>query len=279
MVFMHQTRPLLAGRCITVIHDTIQLRTTRSTVVAMARRAFLRRSATSSAGVITVSEWSRVRIEEDLGIPSVRIRVVGHPADTGFSERIHRLRRETIRREMALYAGSFAPHKNIDGLIAGFRRSELCRDGGELVVVGGRGDEAARLRDRVQHARITILERCPQEELDRLFASARILVQPSFEEGFGLPVWEALSAGIPVASTSGGALATLGAGAVAMFDPHSEAEIAAAIDEAVASARARSLDDELAAAARFLEGVPNPAQYADDMEEAVLDLLGPDRGD
>jgi glycosyltransferase involved in cell wall biosynthesis len=278
MVFMHQTRPLLAGRCVTVIHDTTQLRTAGSARVARARRAFLRRVAASSAGVITVSDWSRTRISEDLGLAPERVRVVGNPADRGFGERIRRLRQDSPRREMALYVGSFAPHKNVEGLIEGFLRSTLRGDGGELMLVGGRPEESRHLRARVDDARITIVEQCPQDLLDRLFASARVLVQPSFEEGFGLPVSEALSAGIPVACSRGGALEVVGAGAAARFDPHSADGIASAIDVAVARGRDLTSGDEEAAAALFLAGAPTLAEYADRMEDAVLDLLGEAHG-
>lgn len=273
VLFMHQTRPVLSPRCVTVIHDTTQLRTPASRATTAMRRAFLRRIARSSAGVITVSEWSRKRIAEDLGIPAARIRVVGNPADPAFGRRVHQLRRETARREMALYVGSFAPHKNIPRLVEAFSRTRFRRDGGELVLAGGRPDEAEHVRRGLAIADVTVLGRCPQAELERLFAQSRLLVQPSLEEGFGLPVWEAMSAGIPVCSSTGGALAEIGSGSVARFDPLSVEEMADALDRGIAAARDRDLEAERAASLAFLARSPDPERYALEMQTALLDLL------
>lgn len=273
LVFMHQTRPLLAGRCITVMHDTTQLRTTSSAAVRFARRAFLRRVARSSLGVITVSEWSRDRICADLGVARSSIRVVGNAADDDFGERIRALRSTSERQEMVLYVGSFSPHKNLSRLVAAFERSTLGARGVELVLVGGLPTEAAALRARAGRARVTVIEHCPQETLDRLFASTRFLVQPSLEEGFGLPVWEAMAAGIPVCSSTGGALAEVARGAVATFDPLHTDSIAWALDEAMSRAREMTTADEEASSAAFFDRVPTPAQYAENFEAAVIGFL------
>ena len=76
----------------------------------------------------------------------------------------------------------------------------------------------------------------PQTTLEQLLASATLLVQPSLEEGFGLPVAEAMAAGIPVAVSTGGALAEIVRGAaVEMFDPENVEAITLAIDRVAAS--------------------------------------------
>lgn len=273
IVYMHQTRPLGGPPCVTVIHDTTQIRTARTRATRSLRRAYLRRIARSSAGVITVSDWSRKSIERELGIPSDRIRVVGNPVDPAFGTRVRRLRESLPRREMALYVGSLGPHKNIPRLLAAFGESSFASEGGELVLAGASPHEAAKARRISSRFKLTVVERCPQSALDQLYAEARIVVQPSLEEGFGLPVWEAMSAGIPVCCSTGGALAEIGQASAAVFDPLSVSDIGRSLDSTVHAARALTPQDEAAAAVRFLAAKPTPAEYAGRMELAVLDLL------
>ncbi|HEY3484779.1 MAG TPA: glycosyltransferase, partial [Ilumatobacteraceae bacterium] len=81
--------------------------------------------------------------------------------------------------------------------------------------------------------RVHVAGRVPQDQLESLLATADALVQPSLEEGFGLPVAEAMAAGIPVAVSTGGSLPEVVDGAVPLFDPLDEEAIARAIDDAV----------------------------------------------
>ena len=75
-----------------------------------------------------------------------------------------------------------------------------------------------------------------QDALEQLLASATLLIQPSLEEGFGLPVAEAMAAGIPVAVSTGGALPEIVRGApVELFDPLEVDAITDAIDRVAAS--------------------------------------------
>lgn len=129
------------------------------------------------------------------------------------------------------------------------------------------------MREAVSLERVEIVPRCSQDELDQHFASARFLVQASLEEGFGLPVWEALAAGITVCSSTGGALAEIGADAAARFDPTSLEEMATALDQAAAEAWRRTLDDEVAASRAFLQKTPTPEDYARGVEDAVLEFI------
>ncbi|MCU0259777.1 MAG: glycosyltransferase, partial [Ilumatobacteraceae bacterium] len=71
-----------------------------------------------------------------------------------------------------------------------------------------------------------------QPDLEALLARAALVVQPSLEEGFGLPVAEAMAAGIPVAVSSGGSLPEITRGTVPTFDPTDVSAIAHAIDVA-----------------------------------------------
>jgi glycosyltransferase involved in cell wall biosynthesis len=100
--------------------------------------------------------------------------------------------------------------------------------------------------------------RCSDDELIDHYASATALIQPSFDEGFGLTVVEALAGHVPVCCSAGGALEEAAAGCAELFDPNSVASIAGAID------RAAGAGDWPARFARFADAhpLPSPKEFA-----------------
>ena len=84
-------------------------------------------------------------------------------------------------------------------------------------------------------------------ELEGMYAAAACFVFPSLIEGFGLPVLEAMSRGVPVACSGRGALSEVAGNAALLFDPESEPSIAAAIERLLSD---RAEADRLAVAGR-----------------------------
>ena len=209
--------------------------------------------------VVTISEFSRSCVAADLDVDAARVTVIPLPGDPSSSERMRRIRESRPVGPHVLYVGRFAPHKNLDRLVAAFDRSALARSGGRLVLLGGTDDEVdatSRVAAGVS-AEVLVLGRRPQAELEELMATAAALVQPSLEEGYGLPVQEALLAGVPVAAARAGALPEVAAGRAELFDPLDLDYIARAIDDAAPRAptalRPAGVDmDPTAYARRFL---------------------------
>jgi glycosyltransferase involved in cell wall biosynthesis len=163
--------------------------------------------------------------------------------------------------ERVLFVGRDAPHKNLDRLVRGFGASTFAQQGAVLTLAGVDGAAVDRLRSiaETHRARVELPGVVPQPVLEDLLASATLLVQPSLEEGFGLPVAEALAAGIPVAISTAPALLEITRGApVETFDPLDVDAIANAIDRVAASSDP----------APELEW-PRPADFA----RSVLDAL------
>ena len=80
-----------------------------------------------------------------------------------------------------------------------------------------------------------------EDDRERVFAGARVLVMPSLDEGFGLPALEAMSAGIPVVASNRGSLPeVVGTGGL-LFDPAEPAALASALEQLLS-------DDSVAAA-------------------------------
>jgi glycosyltransferase involved in cell wall biosynthesis len=137
-----------------------------------------------------------------------------------------------------MFVGRDGPHKNLDRLVLGFAASDFAAGGAVLTLAGVDGPAVERLRSlAVQHqARVELPGIVSQPELEQLLAGAAMVVQPSLEEGFGLPVAEAMAAGIPVAISTAPALLEITREApVPTFDPLDVEAIAHAIDQVAAA--------------------------------------------
>ncbi len=235
-VYLHQVRPLRPGRSITFVHDTIPVRFGPRRTVRFAKRVFFRLVCRLSAMIITVSAWSRDSIVRDLAVPSSKVVIVSLTVDARRIERIRSLRRSATQRDAVAYVGRFAEHKNLHRLCRAFQSTGFHRRGGRLLLVGGSNEEVAGMSTWLGGHRLTGVDvrgRCSESELDEVLASCRALVQPSLEEGYGLPAVEAAAVGLPVAVSRTGYATEIPADRVTFMDPLKEDSIASAIDAAV----------------------------------------------
>jgi glycosyltransferase involved in cell wall biosynthesis len=269
-LYLLQVRPLWPGRSVTLIHDTIQIHYGGTPTSRRLKRAFLRRVGAMSTRVLTVSRFSRGAIQRDLGVPPSKIDIVRYPVDEDMVKRVHELREVLPPRETVLFVGQFAPHKNLDRLIEAFARTRFADDGGELLLVGGVPEEQHRLRMVAGRtgASIHVEGPAPQERIDQLYATCRVLILPSLLEGFGLPALEATACGLPVRVADRGALPELVPDPTLRFDPERVDEIARHIDDAVAQP-----PDEAAAHALSLADGGSLKSFAASVVEALpIDL-------
>ncbi len=270
-LFVHQIRPLMriAPLEITLIHDTIPIRYPTRGVPGWAFAAIFRRAARLSDAVATVSEYSARCIERDLGVDPAMISVVDQPIDAVAAARVRAMRANTIVGLDALYVGRDAPHKNLDRLVEAFGHTDLHRRGGTLVLAGIGTAAAARLHALAQRHRTRVATPgvVSQARLDELLAACSVLVQPSIEEGFGLPVAEALAAGVPVAASSAEALVEILDGRRPTFDPLDVHDMARAIDAAAVVG--------LAVTDAVVEW-PTPVRLAASLLSVVDSVVGPD---
>ena len=245
--FTHHLRPAwrLAPVEVTTVHDTIPFRYPPSRALAPLMRAYIGWMARHSTLVATDSEFSKRTLQADLGLPADRIEVLKLAIDHEAAGRVRQLRMAGAVDAVApvdrvIFVGRDAPHKNLDRLVQGFAASAFARAGAVLTLAGVDGPAVQRLAALGTRlaAEVELPGVVPQTTLEQLLASATLLVQPSLEEGFGLPVAEAMAAGIPVAVSTGGALAEIVRGAaVEMFDPENVEAITLAIDRVAASPR------------------------------------------
>ncbi|HEY4181750.1 MAG TPA: glycosyltransferase family 1 protein [Kofleriaceae bacterium] len=211
---------------------------TRSALVA--NRLLIPQVARRATRVLTISQSSRAAIRDVLRIPDGKIDVVYHGIDgnlvatTPADVAAVRTRFDLASRYLLTVTASH-PHKNLDGLLAAYARLSSPPP---LVVVGIRGRDHARLESAATHpgaGRVVVTGWLENQELASLYRGASAFVFASKYEGFGFPVLEAMSVGVPVASSNAASLPELVGDAGLLFAPTD-------ID-GMASAMQRSLED------------------------------------
>jgi glycosyltransferase involved in cell wall biosynthesis len=140
-----------------------------------------------------------------------------------------------------LFVGTLEPRKNIGGLLDAYERLvQDSRSIPELVLAGRATHESRAWLDRIARPPLAGAVRYagyvePARARD-LYAGAAVLVLPSFEEGFGIPVLEAMTLGVPVVASRRGSLPEVVADAGLLIDPDRPREIADAVRKIVTDA-------------------------------------------
>ena len=187
--------------------------------------------------IIAVSQFTADQVCSLLGVEASRVRVVHHGVR-------RREVAERPRENIVLHVGAVQTRKNILRLVEAFER-----DAGSdwrLVLAGSAGYGAAGILKRIAESpartRIEVTGFVNDVQLGSLYAQASIFAFPSLDEGFGMPILEAMSAGIPVMCSSTSALPEVAGKAALLVDPLSTEEIGDAMRRLMQS---RSLREEL----------------------------------
>ena len=200
---------------------------------------FLFWSVTVSRLIVAVSGATA----DDLGrwyrLPASRIRTVPSGVDPNFFDLAVRRRPEPF----LLAVSTLHPHKNLDGLLRAFAIFREDHPEYRLIVSGIHGfysSELHALRDRLQLSdRVEFPGWIPREQLYDLYSRASAFLYPSLFEGFGLPVLEALAAGVPAGCSGIEPMDSIAGDAALKFDPKDPSVIAAAMHRLVADEELR----------------------------------------
>ena len=211
-------------RAIATFHDLFVMTGEYSTPEFRARFAAQARDAARRADVIiAVSEFTRRQVIELLGYPADRVFVVHHGTRP--------LAYPPLPREkLVLHVGAIQARKNVARLIAAF---ESMDQAWRLVLAGSFGYGAEEIRSRIESSaargRIAVLGYVPPEDLAAWYARASIFAFPSLDEGFGMPLLEAMAAGVPVVTSNCSALPEVAGDAALLVDPRDSDALAGAL--------------------------------------------------
>lgn len=229
-------------RAVQTIHDLTPLKFPGAVSRRNARIFRVNFSLARSADrIIVPSEATRRDVESLLRIPPERIAVIGEAADItaeeaeAASERIPAtLQRLGVVLPYILHTGGHDIVKNLPGTLAAFAALAARGRDLRLVIAGEHGAgtaaviQAAAMRGLLD--RVILPGYVSRRDLVALYRGAAALVYPSFSEGFGLPVMEAMICGTPVVTARAGALPEVGGDACLYADPADPAAIASAIE-------------------------------------------------
>lgn len=259
---VHSPHPLLlpsrrAARVVTV-HDLDFLRHPERTTAEIRRdyAGLAADHARRADAVIVPSKHVGGLVESMLGVPAARVAVCPHgvPAWQDPDGVVP----GNPDGQYLLFLGTLEPRKNVPGLLAAYGSLLATgRDVPRLVLAGGTTAasgswlEAARRPPLAGH--VEYRGYVADSGREALYRGARLLVLPSFDEGFGLPLLEAMSLGIPVVAADRGALPEVAGGAAVLVDPEDPVSICRGMQQVLADAAlARGLAERgVARAAEF----------------------------
>jgi alpha-1,3-rhamnosyl/mannosyltransferase len=211
--------------------------------------ALARAHAHRADAVLVPSLYAAGEVEKRLGLSPDRMSVCPPGAPDWMP------RSAQPKKGYVLFFSTLEPRKNVGALLDAYetligspeKRSSVP----ELILAGKATADAEPWLDRVNRPPLRGLVRhigyVDAGERRALYEGARLLVQPSFDEGFGMPVLEAMSLGVPVVAANRGSLPELLGGAGLLVDPDQPADLARAI--------ARLLDEDALAAACTEKGI------------------------
>jgi glycosyltransferase involved in cell wall biosynthesis len=209
-------------RTVSTFHDLFVLSGDYSTPDFRSRFAAQARAAAERSDlIIAVSRFTARQVEQLLKVEPDRIRVIPHgtqPPPPG-----QQLRN---REQMILFVGAIQRRKNVARLVEAF---EGVASDWKLVLAGSFGFDAeealARIERSPRKSDIQVLGYVTDPTLEDLYGRASIFAFPSLDEGFGMPLLDAMSRGVPVLTSNVSAMAEVAGDAALLVDPTDVASV------------------------------------------------------
>lgn len=206
-------------------------------------RLTVSRTLARAARVVTPSEFSRERILSAYQVDPARVSMVPNAVSSMFRpvSRSHAasavLRRFGISEPFVLTVGDLQPRKNHPGLIRAFEHVVTAHPKlrQQLVIVGKDTWFSPRVHAKARSSsvsdRIRFTGWVSDEDLVQLYSAADTMIFPSFYEGFGLPILEAMACGCAVACSNTSAMPEVADSAALLFDPHDDGQMIRALQD------------------------------------------------
>ena len=190
-------------------------------------------SVNRAKNIITISEFSKKEILDIYKLPENKV-TVAYPGFTKFKVQSSKFKVDAAKNKYGingdyfLYIGTLQPKKNIEGLIKAFSflisNIQYPISNIQLVIAGKKGWHYEKIFALVKELKlddkVIFTGFIEEEEKPYLISGAKAFVFPSFYEGFGIPVLEAMNLGVPVVTSSEGSLPEVGGEAAIYCDPY-----------------------------------------------------------
>ncbi|MBM7691476.1 alpha-1,3-rhamnosyl/mannosyltransferase [Peribacillus deserti] len=190
--------------------------------------------------VITVSEFSKKSILEQLRIPKEKVYAIYQDVPMEFKQNMNKKhiiktkKKYQLPDTYALYPASYNPHKNHLNLLKAILLLRDKYNKSIPLVLTGYTDEKNTiyqsavkfLKDHSLDGQVKILGYIPPEDMPSLFINSRFLIFPSLYEGFGIPLVEAMKTKTPIVCSNRGSIPEVAADSALLFNPEDAKEIA-----------------------------------------------------
>jgi glycosyltransferase involved in cell wall biosynthesis len=210
---------------VSTFHDLFTMTSEYSSPDFRARfTAQARAAAERSDLVITVSQFTASQVNQLLGVETSRIRVIPHG--------VHVPPALPPKREnLVLTVGAIQKRKNIARLVQAIERTPV---GWRLVIAGstqgfGAANELQAVEQSARRADIDVLGYVTADQLESLYNRASIFAFPSLDEGFGMPVLDAMAHGIPVVASNRSAIPEVAGEAALLVNPEDTEQLGEAL--------------------------------------------------
>jgi glycosyltransferase involved in cell wall biosynthesis len=266
-------------KCIVTIHDLIFLRYPEY-YPAIDRKIYeykFRKACITADIVVAVSECTKRDIVKFFDINPEKIKVVYQGCDKSFQTKADESVSEEARttynlpKEYILYVGSIESRKNLMLIVKAMKhiKSDL-----PLVAVGKSTPYADKVKRYIKENglsdKVRILHNVSFKHLPSVYQMSSLFIYPSFFEGFGIPILEALYSGVPVIAATGSCLEEAGGPSSIYVNPTDEQSLATAIDSVLTDdvLRNKMIKDGLYYAQRF-----DQKKLSEDMMKLYESLL------
>lgn len=192
--------------------------------------------------IIVISENTKKDVMRFLGVPEEKIKVTLLATSKHFikikdEKQFSEVRNKyNLPKQFMLNVGTIEPRKNICGLLRAFAMY-LQKDNVDLslVLVGKKDWGYKQVKDEIEKlgisSKVHFCDYVEDKDLPYIYNLSKFFVFPSFYEGFGLPVLEALSCGCPVISSNVSSLPEITSDAAVLINPNNVEELYKAIEE------------------------------------------------
>lgn len=230
--FPHFDVPIFySGKFVVTIHDLIhqhfnmQRATTHGPLIYKLKQLGYKKvfqfAIKKAEKILVPSNFVKNQLIEDWGVDEEKIVVTYEAVD----DKILQLYEKKITINYLFYVGNAHPHKNVEGLIKAYLKLKVKYKSLKLVLAGADHYFWQRIKKQHQDPGIIYKGYVSDEELVAFYKNAKAFVMPSFEEGFGIPLLEAMACGCPVVSSNAGSLPEVGSDACLYFDPHNQEDM------------------------------------------------------
>lgn len=202
--------------------------------------------------IIAVSEFTKSDLIDILNIPEDKISVVLNGVEEREdidkkdpADRDEIKKKFDIKQDFILFIGTIQPRKNIMGLISAFDslRNSKIFENYQVVIAGKKGWNYKGVFERVRNKALTkkvlFTDYISRKDKIRLLNAASVFCFPSFYEGFGLSILEAMQQGTPVITSNITSTKEIGGKAAVLVNPYKASSIASAIKKVLSDEKLR----------------------------------------